>query len=153
MALLNGGSQWKPCSGGCICSDHDLPLYTSTFSDNMLEDGELVHLAHSNEESLPSEAAVLHGMIAEYSKRITALDSRVVDLRELRTTFLRQISLIDEEVNHILGEREKLCIAIDTRKKFFSQVRRLPPEILCRIFHETVDKTISRSLSKQERGW
>ncbi|PBK61298.1 hypothetical protein ARMSODRAFT_1089807 [Armillaria solidipes] len=153
MAWLNGDSQWKPCSGGCTCPDHDLPLYTSTFSDNMLENRDLVRLARSNEEPLPAEAAVLTGMIAEYSERITALDSRVVDLRELRTTLLRQISLIDEEANHILGEREKLSVAIDTRKKFLSPVRRLPPEILCRIFHETVNKTIPRSLSKRERGW
>ncbi|PBK86574.1 hypothetical protein ARMGADRAFT_1017284 [Armillaria gallica] len=119
----------------------------------MLENSDLVRLARSNEEPLPAEAAVLNGMIAEYSERIIALDSRVADLRELRTTFLRKISLIDEEVNHILGEREKLSIATDTRKKILSPVRRLPPEILCHIFHETIDKTILRSLSKREHGW
>ncbi|KAK0459378.1 uncharacterized protein EV420DRAFT_1763788 [Desarmillaria tabescens] len=101
----------------------------------------------------PAEAAALNGMIAEYSERITALDSRVVDLRELRATFLQQVSLIDEEVKHIQTEREKLSVAIDTRKKFLSPVRRLPSEILCRIFRETVDKTIPRTLSNRERNW
>ncbi|KAK0486495.1 hypothetical protein IW261DRAFT_1455803 [Armillaria novae-zelandiae] len=153
MSRLNEASQWRLCTGGCTCPDHDVPLYTSTFSDDMLENSGLVRLARSNEEPLPAEAAALNGMIAEYSERISALDSRAVDLRELRTTFLRQISSIDEELNHILGEREKLSVAIDTRRKFLSPVRRLPPELLCRIFHETVEKTIPRSLSKRERGW
>lgn len=115
---------------------------TSTFSDNALENSNLAHLTRRNEETLPAEAATLKGMIDEYSECMTALDSRVVNLGELQTTFLQQVSLIDNEVEHILAEREKLSDAINFRKKLLSLVRSLPSGILCRIFYETVREVV-----------
>ncbi len=141
-------SGWKPCSG-CTCSNHQIPSYT------FQEDISLLHFAHltrSNDPPSPTEEEQLKEAISSYQQQIWDLDAEVSRLDVLLAYIQRPI----QEKKEILHrEKERVFTAIDDSQRIFSPVRRVPVEILAKIFHHTIEFPIyrSRNMSSHNGQW
>ncbi|KAK0431423.1 hypothetical protein EV421DRAFT_2041284 [Armillaria borealis] len=124
---------WSPCTG----------------------DPNLARLAGSNDQPSDSEMATLRAMIASYEADIRNIDMEESRLVQFIADMKDRISRAEKNVDALRQERQSISDAIIERKRILNPVRRLPAEILLRIFRLTNTFPISRSHSEkeEEEGW
>ncbi len=75
--------------------------------------------------------------------RVAAIDDHVAALQQA-------LASIGAELEDLDGEREKVLAHIAERKRLLSPVRRLPHEILFKVFRSTIIFPMPRSRSQRE---
>ncbi len=145
---------WSPCTG-CSCPNHNLPSYDFPPDRHTLNDPNLARLADSNDKPLDSEVATLQAMIASYEADIRDIDVEEARLAQFIADMKDLISRAEQNVDALRQERQSISDAIIERKRILNPVRRLPAEVLLRIFRLTTIFPIPRSHSEKEEkeGW
>ncbi|KAK0457663.1 uncharacterized protein EV420DRAFT_471675 [Desarmillaria tabescens] len=140
MEFITSFPNWHPCKG-CACANHAIPSYRFpvTDADSPIADHpDLGKLTRSNEIPNPSEEKTLQEMISDSGKRIDEVDTQVLELKALRQAFAQSIARIDEELVSLDKERQRLSISIRERQRLLGALRRMPQEVLARIFLHTI---------------
>ncbi|SJL15136.1 uncharacterized protein ARMOST_18621 [Armillaria ostoyae] len=152
--MAGTNSNWSPCIG-CACPNHNLQSHDFPPDRHSLNDPNLVRLAGSNDPPLDSEVATLQAMIASYEADIRDIDMEESRLVQFIADMKNRISLAEQNVDALRQERQSISDAIIERKRILNPVRRLPAEILLRIFRLTTTFPIPRSHSEKEEqeGW
>ncbi len=144
---------WSPriCSS-CDCPNHYIP---SKISCSKETDAGLTFesLLRSNDAPSPSEECKLRDSVSAGEARIAAVDNHVAALKELQQALSNQLALIGAELEGLSSVRGKVVARIAEHKRLLSPVRRLPPEILLKIFLETVIFPMPRTQSQRDRYW
>ncbi|KAK0239797.1 hypothetical protein EDD85DRAFT_1021177 [Armillaria nabsnona] len=130
---------WSPrvCSG-CDCPNHYSPSTTSCGEKAVHASSTFDNLLRCNNPPSPSEERELRDSISVCEAHVAAIDDHVAALKELQQALSSQLALIGAELEGLDGERGKVVARIAEHKRLFSPVRRLPPEILYRIFLGTI---------------
>ncbi|KAK0463800.1 uncharacterized protein EV420DRAFT_1761043 [Desarmillaria tabescens] len=137
---------------GCGCPNHYTP--STTLSDEQTDAGPTFdNLLRSNDPPSPSEECELRDNISIGEAHVAAIDDHVAALKKLRQALSSQLASIGAELEGLDGERGKAVARIAERKRILSPVRRLPPEILFKIFFSTIIFPMPRSLSRRVRHW
>ncbi|SJL15134.1 uncharacterized protein ARMOST_18619 [Armillaria ostoyae] len=143
----------SPCTG-CACPNHNLQTHDFPPDRHSLKDPNLAHLAGSNDRPLDGEVATLRAMIASYEADIRDIDVEESRLAQFIADMKDCISRAEKNVDALRQERQSISDAIIERKQILNPVRRLPAEILLRIFRLTTTFPIPRSHSEGEaEGW
>ncbi|SJK97753.1 uncharacterized protein ARMOST_01007 [Armillaria ostoyae] len=143
MVLFHTGSP-RMCLG-CDCPNHYTPFTISC--DEQTDTGPTFDsLLRSNDPPSPSEECQLRDSISEGEARVAAIDDHVAALQQA-------LASIGAELEGLDDEREKVLARIAERKRLLSPVRRLPHEILFKIFCSTVIFPMPRSQSQRETDW
>ncbi|KAK0459888.1 hypothetical protein IW261DRAFT_1536852 [Armillaria novae-zelandiae] len=145
---------WSPCVG-CACPNHNLPSRDLPPNRHSLNDPNLAHLACSNDKPSDIEMATLHAMISSYEADIHNIDVGETRLAQFIADMKDRISRAEKKVDALRQERQSISDAITERKRILNPVRRLPAEVLLRIFRLTTTFPIPRSHSEneEEEGW
>ncbi|PBK92870.1 hypothetical protein ARMGADRAFT_139812 [Armillaria gallica] len=143
---------WSRICFGCDCPNHYIP---SKFSCSEETDAGLTFesLLRSNDAPSPSEECKLRDSVSVGEARIAAVDNHVAALKELQQALSNQLALIGAELEGLSSERGKVVARIAEHKRLLSSVRRLPPEILFKIFLGTVIFPMPRTQSQRDRYW
>ncbi len=114
----------------------------------------MARLAGSNDRPLDGEVVTLQAMIASYEADIHDIDVEESRLAQFIVDMKDCISRAEQTVDALRQERQSVSDAIIERKQILNPVRRLPAEILARIFRLTTTFPIPRSHSEGEtEGW
>ncbi|KAK0497082.1 hypothetical protein EDD18DRAFT_1352933 [Armillaria luteobubalina] len=142
---------WSPrvCSG-CDCPNHYSPSTTSCDEETADAGPTFNDLLSSNNPPSPLEECQLRESISASESRVITIDGHVAALKELRQA---QLALIDAELEGLDNERGKVAARIAEHKRLLSPVRRLPPEILFKIFLGTITFPTPRTKSYNIRDW
>ncbi|KAK0190768.1 hypothetical protein F5146DRAFT_567697 [Armillaria mellea] len=143
---------WTPCPG-CACPNHASGSVAVSAHDDPLPTPALTRIINSNDPPLPAESAAIRGLIADQTRRVSALQTQVAHLASYRQDLLAQVSTVDGSIAALERERERVSQAIQEQKRLLSPVRRLPPEVLSLIFLETIVFPIKRTPSASESEW
>ncbi|KAK0207228.1 hypothetical protein IW262DRAFT_667649 [Armillaria fumosa] len=145
---------WSPC-GGCACPNHNLPSHDFPPDRHFLDDPSLARLACSNDKPSDIEVATLQAMISSYEADIHDIDVEESCLTQFIADMKNSISRAEQNVHALRQERQSISDAIIERKRILNPVRRLPAEILLRIFRLIATFPIPRSHSENEdeEGW
>ncbi|PBK73234.1 hypothetical protein ARMSODRAFT_1062784 [Armillaria solidipes] len=152
----------KPVTGGrpyfqqgCACPNHNLQSHDFPPDRHSLKDPNLARLAGSNDRPLDGEVATLQAMIASYEADIRDLDAEESRLVQFINNMKDRILCAEQNVDALRQERQSISDAIIERKRILNPVRRLPAEILLRIFRLTTIFPIPWSLpeTEEEEGW
>ncbi|KAK0462351.1 uncharacterized protein EV420DRAFT_1734549 [Desarmillaria tabescens] len=143
---------WSPCTG-CTCPNHHITSYDFSPDRYILKDPNLARLAGSNDQPLEGEVITLQAMIASYKADIRDIDTEASRLVQFIAEMRGRISLVEQKVDALCQERQSISDAIIEREKILNPVRRLPAEILVRIFHSTIDFPVSRSYNVDDHQW
>ncbi|KAK0194778.1 hypothetical protein F5146DRAFT_1219670 [Armillaria mellea] len=143
---------WSPCTG-CICPNHNLPSHDFPPDRHALNDPNLARLTRSNDEPVEGEIAILHGMISKYEAEIHDINKEESHLEQFISDMKNRISLAQQKLDTLCHEKNRISEAIIERKRLLHPVRRLPAEVLLRIFLSTIDFPISRSHTKGDNQW
>ncbi|KAK0196817.1 hypothetical protein F5146DRAFT_1013033 [Armillaria mellea] len=141
----------RVCSG-CDCPNHYIPFESSRgeATDFGLT---FESLLHSNDAPSPSEECKLRDIISAGKARVAAIDNHVAALKELQQTLSNHLSSIGVELEGLESERGKVVARIAEHKHLLSPVRRLPPEILFKIFLGTIIFPMRRTVAQRDRYW
>ncbi len=143
---------WSPCTG-CACPNHHLPSHDFPPDRHTLNDPNLARLTRSNDEPMEGEIATLRGMISTYEAEIQDINKEESRLEQFISDMKNHISLAQQKLDALCHERNHIAVAITERKGLLHPIRRLPAEILLRIFRLTIDFPISRSHTKGDNQW
>ncbi|PBK92893.1 hypothetical protein ARMGADRAFT_1080098 [Armillaria gallica] len=146
---------WSPrrvCSG-CDCPNHYSPSTTSCDEETVHASSTFDNLLRCNDPPSPSEERELRDSISVGEAHVAAIDDHVAALKELQQVLSSQLALIGAELEGLDGERGKLVARIAQHKRLFSPVRRLPPEILSKIFLGTIIFPMPRTQSQRNEYW
>ncbi|SJL00724.1 uncharacterized protein ARMOST_04038 [Armillaria ostoyae] len=138
---------------GCDCPNHYSPSTTSRDEETAHAGPTFDNLLRSNDSPSPSEECELRDSISAGEARVVAIDNHIADLKKLQQVLSNQLALIDAEMEGLDGERAKVVVRIAEHNRLLSPVRRLPPEILCKIFLGTIIFPMPRSQSQRDRYW
>ncbi|KAK0483994.1 hypothetical protein IW261DRAFT_1466139 [Armillaria novae-zelandiae] len=145
---------WSPrvCSG-CGCPNHYSPSTTSC-EEETADAGPTFHnLLRSNDPPSPFEERELRDSMSIGEAHVTAIDDHVAALKELQRALSSQLALIGAELEGVESERGKVVARIAEHKRLLSPVRRLPPEILFKIFLGTITFPMPRTQSLRDEDW
>ncbi|KAK0431430.1 hypothetical protein EV421DRAFT_2016682 [Armillaria borealis] len=143
---------WSPCTG-CPCKNHHLPSYDYSPDRYILKNASLTRLTRSNDPPLDAEVDSLQAMIASYEAELQSIQSEEAHLKAFILDMEHQVSAIQKTVDALPQERERISEAIQERKRLLSPMRRLPPEILSRVFRWTIQFPMSRYQNGQSAYW
>ncbi|PBK78508.1 hypothetical protein ARMSODRAFT_1011074 [Armillaria solidipes] len=145
---------WSPrvCSG-CDCPNHHSPSTTSCDEEAVHAGPTFDSLLRSNDPPSPSEERELRDSISVGEAHIVAIDNHVTALKKLQQALSSQLALIGAGLESLDNERGKVVARIAQHKRLFSPVRRLPPEILFKIFLGTVIFPMPRTRSQRYKDW
>ncbi|KAK0505425.1 hypothetical protein EDD18DRAFT_1129417 [Armillaria luteobubalina] len=145
---------WSPCAG-CACSNHNLPSHDFPPDRYSLNDPNLARLACSNDKPSDIEVATLQIMISSYEADIRDINVEESRLAQFIVDMKDHISRAEKNLDALHQERQSISAAIIERKRILNPVRRLPVEVLLRIFRLTTTFPIPRSHSEseEEEGW
>ncbi|PBK92872.1 hypothetical protein ARMGADRAFT_139838 [Armillaria gallica] len=145
---------WSPqiCLG-CDCPNHYSPSTTLRNEETVHAIPTFDNLLHSNDSPSPSEECELRDSISAGETRVIAIDDHVAALKKLQQALSNQLAVIGAEIEGLDGERGKVVACIAEHKRLLSRVRRLPPEILYKIFLSTIIFPIPRTRSQREEYW
>ncbi|KAK0483966.1 hypothetical protein IW261DRAFT_991137 [Armillaria novae-zelandiae] len=107
----------------------------------------------SNNPPSPSEECKLRDGISVGEARVAVIDNRVAALKEHQQVLSTQLALIDAELEDLGSQRGEVSARIAEYKRLLSPVRRLPPEILLKIFLGTAIFPMPRTQSQRDRYW
>ncbi|KAK0441861.1 hypothetical protein EV421DRAFT_1736502 [Armillaria borealis] len=138
---------------GCDCPNHYSPSTTSRDEETVHTGPTFNNLLRSNDSPSPSEECELRDSISVGESRVIAIDIHVAALKELQQALSSQLALIGAELDGLGSERGKVVARIAEHKHLLSPVRRLPPEILLKIFLGTVIFPMPRTQSQRDRYW
>ncbi|PBK92868.1 hypothetical protein ARMGADRAFT_139793 [Armillaria gallica] len=137
---------------GCNCSNHCLCPTISC--DEQTDPGPTFdNLLHSNDPPSPSEECELRDSISVGEARVAAIDDHVAILKELQQALSSQLASIAAELEGLDGERGKVVARIAEHKRLLSPARRLPAEILYKIFLGTIVFPVPRAPSPRYEYW
>ncbi|KAF9025853.1 hypothetical protein BDZ89DRAFT_1067947 [Hymenopellis radicata] len=163
MASINDSishlSEWTPCDGSlkCACQNHVIPDFQPTSMPPLRENPVIHHLTRTNNAPSPAEEDMLEAMILELQSRLDAAESFSVQVKKLRAEVMTQVQRIDTLLRTLDTEHATLVKAIEERKALLGPVRRLPSEILSRIFSLTNDfpirTKIKDDIEKDSNNW
>ncbi|KAK0475423.1 hypothetical protein IW261DRAFT_477925 [Armillaria novae-zelandiae] len=144
---------WSPCTG-CTCSNHSLPSFDFPPDRHTLSPN-LAGLTSSNDTPSETEEATLREAIVSCEAKIREIDTEEAQLTQFVADMQSYISLAEKNANTLRQERRAISDAVTERKHLLNPVRRLPTEILLRIFRLTIVFPIPRSNSVEgdEEGW
>ncbi|KAK0184176.1 hypothetical protein F5146DRAFT_1076260 [Armillaria mellea] len=145
---------WSPCTG-CACPNHSLPSHDFPPDRHSLGDSNLARLAGSNDRPSDSEMATLQAMISSYAADIRNINVEESHLAQFIADMKACISRAEQNVDALRQERQSISDAITERKRILNPVRRLPAEVLLRIFRQTTTFPMPRFHSEDEEkeGW
>ncbi|KAK0503582.1 hypothetical protein EDD18DRAFT_637036 [Armillaria luteobubalina] len=138
---------------GCDCPNHYSPSTTSRDDGTANAIPAFDNLLRSNDSPSPSEECQLRDSISAGELRVIAIDDRVATLKKLQRTLSSQIALIGAEMEGLDSERGEVVVRITEHKRLLSPVRRLPPEILLKIFLGTTICPMPRTQSERFENW
>ncbi|PBK92869.1 hypothetical protein ARMGADRAFT_1165195 [Armillaria gallica] len=144
---------WPRIYLGCDCPNHYSPSTTSRDEEAAHAGPTFDNLLRSNDRPSPSEVCKLRDSISAREAHVVAIDNHVATLKKLQQALSSQIALIDAEMEDLDSERGKVVARIAEHKRLLSPVRRLPPEILLKIFLGTVIFPMPRTQSQRNRYW
>ncbi|KAK0240974.1 hypothetical protein EDD85DRAFT_1019896 [Armillaria nabsnona] len=117
---------------------HSLPLHYT------------IHLPSGPSDTVPT----LRAMIASYEAEILDINTAESRLGQFIFHMKNGISLARQELGALVRqERKHISEAILERRRLLHPVRRLPTEILLRIFRSTIEFPISRSITMWGGHW
>ncbi|KAK0441878.1 hypothetical protein EV421DRAFT_610930 [Armillaria borealis] len=143
----------RVCSG-CDCPNHYSPSMATSC------DKETVHadpafdssLLRSNDPPSPSEECGFRDSVSVSEAHVVVIDNHVAALKKLQQALSGQLALIDAELEGLDSERGKVVARLAEYKCLLSPVRRLPSEILSKIFLGTITLPIPRA-QPQKAGY
>ncbi len=144
---------WSRICFGCDCPNHILLPRPRATKKRAHAGPTFDNLLRSNDRPSPSEKCKLRDSISASEAHVVAIDNRVATLKKLQQALSSQIALIDAEMEDLDSERGKVVARIAEHKRLLSPVRRLPPEILLKIFLGTVIFPMPRTQSQRDRYW
>ncbi|SJL15132.1 uncharacterized protein ARMOST_18617 [Armillaria ostoyae] len=144
---------WSPCTG-CTCPNHNLPPHDFPPNRHTLTPN-LAGLTSSNDPPSETEEATLRERIVSCDMEIRKFDTDEAQLTDFIADMKSRISLAEQKVDALRQERQAIRDAITQTKRLLNPVRRLPAEILLRIFHLTTVFPIphSYSIEGDDEGW
>ncbi|KAK0440407.1 uncharacterized protein EV420DRAFT_1581795 [Desarmillaria tabescens] len=145
-------SVWSPCTD-CHCPNHHVPSHSFPPERHSLDNSNFAHLMRSNEPPLPAEADTLNAMILSYQAELKDIDSEESNLITLSMEMRDKIALLDQKVELLREERIRISEAINQRQRLLSPIRRLPTEILSRIFLQTIEYPIKAARTDTTDMW
>ncbi|KIY65224.1 hypothetical protein CYLTODRAFT_445499 [Cylindrobasidium torrendii FP15055 ss-10] len=128
----------------CLCPNHKIAQH-APFTEDSSAINSIYHLLHSNTSPTPLEEGIILASVADLESHKTALRANSEHLYALRKSYHDQISRIDAEIESQKRTELLLQNAIRVRRRILAPVRRLPTEILRKIFLSTVDHMPERS--------
>ncbi|KAK0239823.1 hypothetical protein EDD85DRAFT_464578 [Armillaria nabsnona] len=130
---------WSPqiCLG-CDCPNHYSPSTTSSSKETVHASPTFDNLLRSNDSPSPSEECQIRDSISASEARVAAIDNHVAALKKLQQALSSQLALIGAELEDLGSECGKVITRIAEHKRLLSPVRRLPPEILYKVFLGTI---------------
>ncbi|KAK0505424.1 hypothetical protein EDD18DRAFT_337770 [Armillaria luteobubalina] len=140
---------WSHCTG-CTCSNHSLPSFDFPPDRHTLSPN-LAGLTSSN-DTPETEEATLRETIVSCEAEIRKIDTEEAQLTQFIADMQSYISLAEKNVNTLRQERRAISDAATERKHLLNPVRRIPVEILLRIFRLTIVFPIPRSDSFEWRN-
>ncbi len=145
---------WSPriCLG-CDCPNHYSPSTSSRDEETVHAILTFDNLLHSNDPPSPSEECELRDSISVGEARVAAIDDHVAALKELQQALSSQLATIGAELEGLDSERGKVVARIAEHKRLLSPVRRLPPEILYKIFLSIIIFPMPRAQSQRYEYW
>ncbi|KAF8995801.1 hypothetical protein BDZ89DRAFT_1084570 [Hymenopellis radicata] len=152
-------SEWTPCDRSlkCTCQNHVIPDFRPTSMPALRENPAIHHLTRTNNPPSPAEEDILKAMILELQSRLDAAASFSVQVKKLRAEVMTQVQRIDTLLGTLDAEHATLAKAIEERKALLGPVRRLPSEILSRIFSLTTEfpirTKIKDDIEKDSNNW
>lgn len=129
---MSGLLEWIACSDGCSCANHTIPSHTLAALPAALDNFD--HLKGTNNPLHPAEEDTLRGIIADLKSRIDTVNATKSRLLDFRAECMSQVSVVDARVAALVREVDTLKQAVAGAQAPLSAVRRLPSEILSRIF-------------------
>ncbi|KAK0240971.1 hypothetical protein EDD85DRAFT_385875 [Armillaria nabsnona] len=144
---------WSPCTG-CTCPNHNLPSHDFPPNRHTLSLN-LADLTNTNDPPSETEEATLRERIVSCVMDIRKFDTDEAQLTDFIADMKSHISLAEQKVDALRQERQTICDVITQTKRLLNPVRRLPAEILLRIFNLTTAFPISHSFSIEgdDEGW
>ncbi|KAK0448491.1 hypothetical protein EV421DRAFT_1900208 [Armillaria borealis] len=143
---------WSPCMG-CTCPNHYPPSHDFPSVRRTLDVPNLARLTRSNDEPIEGEVHTLRAMIASYKAEILDINTAEPRLAQFIFHVKNRISLARRELDALRQERKHIHEAIIERRRLLHPTRRLPTEILLRIFRSTIEFPISRSITMWNDHW
>ncbi len=144
---------WSRICLGCDCPNHYSPSTTSCDEEAAHAGPTFANLLRSNDSPSPSEECELRDSVSAGEACVVAIDDHVAALKKLQQALSNQLALIGAEIEGLDGERRKVVARIAQHKRLLSPVRRLPPEILLKIFLGTIIFPMLRTQSQREEYW
>ncbi len=144
---------WSRICLGCDCPNHYSPSTTSRDEEAAHAGPTFANLLRSNDSPSPSEECELRDSVSAGEACVVAIDDHVAALKKLQQALSNQLALIGAEIEGLDGERRKVVARIAQHKRLLSPVRRLPPEILLKIFLGTIIFPMLRTQSQREEYW
>lgn len=94
-------------------------------------------------------------MITDLQSSVASVDASKEKLKALREAYTTQLEAINSRLQTLKDEKARLSDAIQTRQGVLSSIRRVPPEILQRIFMDTIQFPVSYEFRSAEktRNW
>lgn len=151
-------ASWEPCSTvGCPCPNHRLPCYSVGEPDNFNNDPHFCHLTLTNNIPLHAEEVAISSMITDLEANVASINATEDKLKVVQKAYTAQLEAIDLQLRTLADERVRLSDAIRQRRFILNPVRRVPLEILQRIFMDSIQFPASWSFvepeSRRERAW
>ncbi|PBK95141.1 hypothetical protein ARMGADRAFT_1163791 [Armillaria gallica] len=143
---------WSPCMG-CTCPNHYPPSHVFPSVRRTLDDPNLARLMRSNDEPIEREVHTLRAMMTSYETEILDINTAEPRLAQFIFHMKNRISLARQELDALRQERKHIHEAIVERRRLLHPIRRLPTEILLRIFRSTIEFPISRSITMWNDHW
>ncbi|KIY66610.1 hypothetical protein CYLTODRAFT_463017 [Cylindrobasidium torrendii FP15055 ss-10] len=132
--------QWRFCrQAECACPNHKIPqlLHQSALVES--NDEKICRsLSLNNDEPGTTEIAAVRSAISTIQAKATNVSNTVQELRELRQLLSAQIEHVDATLRDLEVESVKMVEVIAARKLPLNPVRRLPNELLQKIFRDLV---------------
>ncbi|KAK0240989.1 hypothetical protein EDD85DRAFT_992307 [Armillaria nabsnona] len=131
-------SDWVPCKE-CACPNHHLPSYEVNLQTKLSDNPDWARLSHSNDAPSPGEESALLAMISSCDSQLQSLELEESVLQTLFHDLKAQMKFLSHEMGTLRQQRGRISEAIRESRRILSPVRRLPSEILYRIFLDTID--------------
>ncbi|PBK95124.1 hypothetical protein ARMGADRAFT_787147 [Armillaria gallica] len=131
-------SDWVPCKE-CACPNHHLPSYEVNLQTKLSDNPDWARLSHSNDAPSPGEESALLAMISSCDSQLQSLELEESVLQTLFHDLKAQMKFLSHEMGTLRQQRGLISEAIRESRRILSPVRRLPSEILYRIFLDTID--------------
>ncbi|KAK0503579.1 hypothetical protein EDD18DRAFT_1138474, partial [Armillaria luteobubalina] len=151
--MLSHTQSPRVCSG-CDYSNHYIPSKSSCDEETIQADPTFRScFLRSNSPPSSSEEYILRDSVSVGEARVAAIDNHVTVLKELQQALSTQLALIEAELEDLDSQRGNMSSRVAEYKRLLSPVRRLPPEILLKIFLDTVIFPMPRTQSQRDRYW